>query len=314
MNDDDELDTSEFEIPISAIWLDVAPSVSSRVRIDFGAATHPGNQRDKNEDAYIISRTGRYWEKVQTSIKSNEIPEVIEEIGYAMAVADGIGGNAGGEVASNFALRCLTNLVLQSARWGKKLDNPATRDHEIEEGIKRIEKYFKKTDEALIQYAEAFPKLKGMGTTVTGAYIFGTDLFTIHVGDSRAYMYRGNQLYQLTKDQTFAQYLVDVGDMSQEDVSNHALRHNLTSCLGGQGGQVNLEILHYKLSDGDKLLFCTDGLTEMVGETEIASVFKNFSSPQGVCEKLVELALKAGGIDNVTVVTAFYSLSQNNAK
>lgn len=314
MNDDEVHDTGEFEIPIATIWLDVAPSLSSRVRIDFGAATHPGKQRDKNEDAYIITRTGRYWEKVQTSIKPDEIPEMIEEIGYAMAVADGIGGSAAGEVASNFALRCLTNLVLQSARWGKKLDNPETREHEIQEAIKRVERYFKKTDEALIQYAEAFPKLKGMGTTVTGAYIFATDLFTIHVGDSRAYMYRGNQLYQLTKDQTFAQYLADVGDMSQEDVSNHGLRHNLTSCLGGQGGQVNLEIIHYKLADGDKLLFCTDGLTEMVGETEIASVFKNFSSPQRVCEKLIELALNAGGIDNVTVVTAFYSLPQNNTK
>lgn len=314
MHDDEEFDTGEFEIPASAISHDVPPPVSSKVRIDFGAATHAGKQRDKNEDAYIITRTGRYWEKVKTSIKPEELPELVEETGYAMAVADGIGGSAAGDVASNFALRSITNLVLHSARWGKKLDNPATRDFEIEEAIKRVERYFRKTDEALIEYAEAFPKLKGMGTTVTGAYIFGSDLFTIHVGDSRAYMYRGNQLYLLTKDQTFAQFLADVGDVRQEDVANHNLRHNLTSCLGGQGGQVNLEITHYKLSDGDKLLFCTDGLTEMVNETDITSVFKSFSHPQQVCDKLIELALNAGGIDNVTVLTAFYSLPQNNAK
>jgi PPM family protein phosphatase len=310
MHDDKELDTGEFEIPVDSIWLKAPESISSKVRIDFGAATNPGKLRDKNEDAYIITRTGRYWEKVQTSIKPNEIPDLIEEIGYAIAVADGIGGSAAGEVASNFALRCITNLVLQSARWGKKLDNPATREFEIEEAIKRVERYFRKTDEALIQYAEVFPKLKGMGTTVTGAYIFGTDLFTIHIGDSRAYMYRSNQLYQLTKDQTFAQYLADVGDMRQEEVPNHDLRHNLMSCLGGQGGQVNLEIIHYKLSDGDKLLLCTDGLTEMIGETDIASVFKSSSAPQKVCDKLIELALKAGGRDNVTVLTAFYSLPE----
>jgi PPM family protein phosphatase len=311
---DDEFDTGEFEIPASSIWLDVPESTSSKVRLDFGAATHPGKERDKNEDAYIIYRTGRYWERVQTSIKPDDLPELVEEIGYAMAVADGIGGSAAGDVASNFALRFIANLVLQSARWGKKLDNPNTRDFEIEEAIKRVEKYFKKTDEALIEYAEAFPKLKGMGTTVTGAYIFGTDLFTIHVGDSRAYLYRGNQLYQLTKDQTFAQFLADVGDVDQQDVANHQLRHNLTSCLGGQGGHVNLEITHYKLADGDRLLLCTDGLSEMVNESEIASVFKSTSSPQKVCDKLIELALNAGGHDNVTVLTAFYSLPQNSAK
>jgi PPM family protein phosphatase len=313
-DDDEERDTGEFEIPVDTIWLGLPESQSSKVRIDFGAVTHPGKQRDKNEDAYIITRTGRYWERIQTSIKPDQLPELVEEIGYAMAVADGIGGSAAGDVASNLALRCLTNLVLQSARFGKKLDNPATRDFEIEEAIKRVERYFRKTDEALIQYAEVFPKLKGMGTTVTGAYIFSSDLFTLHVGDSRAYLYRGNQLYQLTKDQTFAQFLADVGDVKQEEVSNHNLRHNLTSCLGGQGGQVNLEITHYKLSDGDKLLLCTDGLTEMINETDIAAVFKSVSSPQAVCEKLIELALNAGGLDNVTVLTAFYSLPQDQAK
>jgi PPM family protein phosphatase len=226
MPDDEDLDTGEFEIPTTSVWLKFPEAISSKVRLDFGTATHPGKQRNKNEDAYIIYRTGRYWERVQTSIKPDELPELVEEIGYAMAVADGIGGSAAGDVASNFALRCIANLVLQSARWGKKLDNPATRDFEIEEAIKRVERYFRKTDEALMQYAEAFPKLKGMGTTVTGAYIFGTDLFTIHVGDSRAYLYRGNHLYQLTKDQTFAQFLADVGDVSQEEVPNHNLRHN----------------------------------------------------------------------------------------
>jgi protein phosphatase len=75
-----------------------------------------------------------------------------------------------------------------------------------------------------------------------------------------------------------------------------------------------LEITHYKLSDGDKLLFCTDGLTEMVKEAEIASVFKNMSSPQGICDRLIELALKAGGVDNITVLTAFYSLPQKTNK
>jgi serine/threonine protein phosphatase PrpC len=314
MDDDDELDTGEFDIPVDAIWLGLPESQSSKVRMDFGATTHPGKQRDKNEDAYIITRTGRYWERIQTSIKPDQFPELVEEIGYAMAVADGIGGSAAGDVASSLALQCLTNLVLQSARWGKKLDNPATRDFEIEEAIKRVEKYFRKTDEALIQYAEVFPKLKGMGTTVTGAYIFGTDLFTIHVGDSRAYLYRGNQLYQLTKDQTFAQFLADVGDVSQEGVRNHNLRHNLSSCLGGKGGQVNLEITHYKLLNGDKLLFCTDGLTEMVNESEIAAVFKKVSRPQGICDQLIELALNAGGLDNVTVLTAFYSLPDITAK
>ena len=198
---------------------------SSLVRIDFGAMTHAGNVRPNNEDAYIIYRSGRYWEKVQTSLEAGDLPDRSDEIGYGMAVADGVGGSNAGQVASSMAIRVLVSLILNAAKWALKLDNPETREVELQDVKERAEAYFQKVDRALLEHAEAYPRLKGMGTTLTGAYSFGDDLFILHIGDTRAYLFRQNNLKRLTHDQTVAQALADSGAISPEEASTHRLRH-----------------------------------------------------------------------------------------
>jgi len=284
------------------------PSIAASVKLDIGIVTHPGKLRPQNEDAYMIYQTGRYWEHLRSSLHADEVPNKVDERSFVMAVADGIGGQKGGEIASNLALRIIVNLILKTGKYATKLDNPETREQEIQAAMKRAEDFFLRADMELLRHAEHYPALKGMGTTLTSGYIFGKDLFTIHVGDSRAYLFRGGNLYKLTKDQTFAQALVDTGTLTPEQGAKHYFRHTLTSCLGGKGGNVALEIQHYELFNQDVFLLCTDGLTEMVTDSEIASVLQENSPAQDTCNRLLEKALQAGGKDNITVIVAGYSL------
>jgi PPM family protein phosphatase len=302
-----ELDTMELEIPLFIDPQKLPEPFSSRVQIEFGARTDVGKVRKNNEDAYLISRMGRYWEKLETSLGAPDLPDRFDEMGYAMVVADGMGGMAAGEVASSMAIRVLVSMVLNAAKWAMKLDNPETREQEIQQAMKRAEEYFEKVDKILLQHAESFPRMKGMGTTLTGVYSFGNDLFVIHVGDSRAYRFRKNELKLLTHDQTLAQVLKDAGQPLSESTSRR-LRHTLTSCLGGQESQIQLEIHHHQMLDGDRLLLCTDGLTELVSDREITDVLTKVENSKTACDQLVDLALEKGGVDNVTAVVARYSI------
>ncbi|MCI0603254.1 protein phosphatase 2C domain-containing protein [bacterium] len=301
-------DTVITELPFSVDPVQPPRPFSSLVSIDFGASSHTGYARPNNQDAYIIYRSGRYWEKVMTSLEAGDLPDRSDEIGYGMAVADGMGGAASGEVASTMAIRVLMSLILNAAKWALKLDNPETRETELKDVIERAEEYFQRVDQTLMEYAEAYPRLKGMGTTMTGAYSFGDDLFILHIGDTRAYLFRQNKLKRLTHDQTVAQALADAGAISPEEVSTHRMRHTLTSVLGGESRTIQMEIRHVRLLDGDRLLLCSDGLTDMVNEQEIAEVIAASEGSSDVCDRLMNLALEKGGKDNVTVLLARYSI------
>lgn len=268
-----DADTVIMELPLMDPLQPPRP-FSSLVRIDFEAITHVGNVRPNNEDAYIIYRTGRYWEKVKTSLEAVDLPDRSDEMGYGMAIANGMGGAAAGEVASSMAFRVLVSLILNAAKWALKLDNPETRERELQDVKERAEAHFQKVDQALMEHTEAYPRLKGMGTTLTGAYSFGDDLFILHIGDTRAYLFRQSNLKRLSHDHTAAQALADAGAISPEDVSTHWLRHTLTSCLGGESGKIQMEMRHLRLINWDRLLLCSDGLTDMVSEPEIAEVMR----------------------------------------
>src|SRR5262249_38123421 len=143
--------------------------------------------------------------------------------------------------------------------------------------------------------------------TVTVAGSQGLDLILCHVGDSRAYLLRDGQLRQLTRDMTVAQELFEAGLITPAELSTHPMRHVLTECLG-RAPELNAEMQHMPLEDGDRLLLCSDGLTEMVTDDLIAQAMRDIEEPQAACQALVELALEGGGNDNVTVVLAHYSV------
>jgi serine/threonine protein phosphatase PrpC len=124
----------------------------------------------------------------------------------------------------------------------------------------------------------------------------------VHAGDSRAYLFRDGELEQLTSDHTLVQVLVDGGVISPEDARRHHRRHVVTNVIGGPSEGVSAEIHKLSLLDGDTLLFCTDGLTEPVGDDAIAEVLNHHLDPDDACTRLVDLALNRGGPDNVTVI------------
>jgi protein phosphatase len=142
---------------------------------------------------------------------------------------------------------------------------------------------------------------------MTLACTMGMDMVIAHVGDSRAYLFRNGKLDPLTRDQTMAQFLADTGMIDPDEISKHPLRNALTSAMGTQGGPMDVDLHGMRLADGDQVLLCTDGLTEMISESAIAEVLGHSTTPAAdVCQQLVDLALDGGGRDNITVVLGRY--------
>jgi len=274
------------------------------VRLEIGALSHCGHVRAANEDAFLVFRIGRYLERVTSNVPEAELPSRFEDSGHMMIVADGLGGHEAGDVASRSALITALQLILRSPRWGLKLDDPETREQEIRDLMQRTRGYLAGVHEALRRQAARNPELHGMSTTLTGAYAVGTDLFVLHVGDTKAFLLRDGRLQKITHDHTVAQEYADLGVIPQEEVARHRQHHVLTRALGGPEPELEGDLHHLSIGDGDRLLLCSDGLTDMVSEDEIAKVLGTKGTSEDACGALVDLALEHGGRDNVTVIVA----------
>jgi len=266
--------------------------------VDHGAASHQGHVRDNNEDHYLVMRFGRSLNNLMTNLDESVLEPSYASTGYAMLVADGIGGMPAGEVASRWALARLVELLVETPDWIMRLERP----DDITEVLQRLTQRLLKIDETLKEKANWDVSMRGMGTTLTIACTLGSDLIIGHVGDSRAYLLRGNTLKQLTTDHTLAQTLIDAGIAERDDPAPRSMRHVLTAALGSLSGRIEPQIQHLKVLQGDQLLLCTDGLTEMVEDKTLAQALSEAESAQAACENLIDLAIAAGGVDNVTAV------------
>jgi protein phosphatase len=278
-------------------------TISSRVEIDLAGLSHPGRVRANNEDIFFAARFDRTMTTLVTNLRPGDYPASSAERVYGMLVADGMGGHAAGEVASRTAVTVLLDMVLRSPDWIMRLD-----DHAVQEAMKRMRERLEQVQAALVERARAEPYLAGMGTTLTLAVIIGSELMLTHVGDSRAYLMREGQLQQLTRDQTVVQEMIDAGSLSPREAARHRLRHMLTGALSTEDRKVPVEFRWHDLADGDQVLLCSDGLTEMVPNERIAEVLCRPGSSEEACRTLIDLALQAGGKDNVTVVLARYRI------
>jgi protein phosphatase len=212
---------------------------------------------------------------------------------YCLVVADGIGGAAFGDFASQLALNTILEVAGRATSWVIKFT-----DLKAQDWSERVEAYVEQIQSKFRECSEADPRLRGMGSTLTSAYLMPPHVVIAHIGDSRAYLYRGGQLNQITRDQTIAQDMVDAG-AALEDVKRFG--NLLTSSLSGDTDHVQAEVIHVELQTEDRLLLCTDGLSDMVDDTTIANVLET-RELQPACDQLVQLALEQGGRDNITVV------------
>ena len=305
MADKNSADTVKQLLLVAPSTAEAPRAWSSLVGIDLGALTDPGKVRPNNEDHFLAARLGRSLLTLKTNLPAGAVPDQFDEVGYVLIVADGVGGSSAGEVASSLAIAAGINLTLRAPKWNMVMSPEEVREH-----LDKMPYRFRQIDQILTERARTDAALAGMSTTFTGTYSIGADLFLYHVGDSRAYLFRDGRLLQLTRDHTTAQALADAGWIAPEQVATHGLRHVLTRALGGRGGDVEVEVQHSRLADGDRLLLCTDGLTEMVPDARIAEVLGRLPSSQDACRALVDLALEAGGKDNVTVVLARYAFPE----
>jgi protein phosphatase len=277
---------------------------SSSVRVDVAGLSHPGKVRARNEDHFIVMRIGRFLETVLTTLPPGEVPERAEEAGYAMVVADGMGGHAGGELASRMAISGLVKLVLAMPDWIFRVDETVATD-----AMQRSKGRFRHLNQLLLEHSRLDPDLRGMGTTLTAARSTGRHLQVVHVGDSRAYLLRGGRLYRLTRDHTYAQLLVDLGQLSTEEAAKCNVRHLLVNAIGGSTEEVEVDVDRWTLASGDRVLLCSDGLSDLVDDAAIRQTLIDWRTSADACKHLVDLALERGGRDNVTVVVAGYTFS-----
>lgn len=221
--------------------------------------------------------------------ENNEDSFYVDPKAGLFIVADGMGGHKAGEVASRMAVK----------RIREQLD--ASCLPQDEEGIQSVlRETIRKANAEIYRHGGWYEALRGMGTTVVVALIREGRLHVAHVGDSRAYLLQNGTLLQLTEDHTHVARMVREGQLSPEEARGHHLRHVLIRVLGGsEQVEVDLTVLPYQ---GEPLLLCTDGLTDMLEGGEIQEILSPLPEPQRACELLVEKAIENGGRDNVTVV------------
>lgn len=225
--------------------------------IRVGAATDVGRVRDHNEDGYLVA----------------------EDLGL-IAVADGMGGHRGGEVASATALEALRIAFLAGAA--------------IEDAVGAA-------NEAVHDQSVADPNLRGMGTTITAGALADVSEDEHAVGDSRAYLVRDGQLQRVTTDHSLVEELFRAGELTAAEAEQDPRRSMITRALGLESG-VEVDVEQIELADGDRVLLCSDGLTNMVSEADLLTHLVETADPQDVTRDLVDAANAAGGVDNITVV------------
>ena len=209
-----------------------------------------------------------------------------------IAVADGMGGHAGGEVASAIAINALAQLL------------PVISDPEID--IDSREDLFLnitfEIDSQILEKSKQNPELAGMGTTLTALNISGSNVELLHIGDSRCYRYRDNKLEQLSYDHTVMQELLDQGRLTPEEVFDHPQRSLLTQALMGDSG-LDPILVSYEIKADDKFLLCSDGLTNLLSDYEITKIIESKTDNDLIAALIAEVKAK-GAPDNITIIWA----------
>jgi PPM family protein phosphatase len=261
------------------------------VRVSVFGKTDLGRTRDHNEDTFLVADLSTGNASLQPEVRNHEIGPR----GSLFMVADGMGGAAAGELASAMAADVIHRHM--ATAWAHDGNTAASRF------AFRMREAVELANAEIYGYAREHPEVRGMGTTVTAAGIFGNDLYLAQIGDSRAYLIRGNETIQLTKDQSLMQRLVDAGELTEIEAEQSERRNIILQALGPDP-RVKVDLTHQPVRRGDTLILCSDGLSGLVRREEFAELAQQHRDPQALCAALIDLANERGGPDNITVITA----------
>lgn len=240
--------------------------------LEFGVRSDRGEVRQINEDSYNIL------------INKNQKP-------YCFIIADGMGGHNSGEVASKMVVELMTEYIQND--YMKLLNGENISDI--------MKKMIKKANKEVFNNANSNISNRGMGTTLLLAYIRENKIFIGHVGDSRAYRIRENQIQRVTTDHSYVEELVQTGKVTREEAEKHPKKNIVTRAIGCFEN-VEIDTSEYNMVNGDIYLLCTDGLTNMLNENTIKEVVNRSKHPQKACNKLIHLTNEKGGYDNTTII------------
>ena len=272
-----------------------SPSKPRDEELDFFGMTHPGKVRVDNQDHYLVSTLHKTARVRSTSLPNPELFELpSQRIASFGMVADGVGGHQGGETASRAAVETIAEYVKEA------MNAFYTADENDPDAFLGTLRHAAETCHAAVLQRGRATGQPSAATTLTLYVAVWPALYTLHVGDSRLYLYRQRSLRQLTRDQTMAQDLVDAGAFPADVAARSPLAHVLTSTIGGE--ETSPEVSRTELHRGDVLLLCTDGLTKHVTDARIAEQLGKLTSAEQVARALVDDALEGGGSDNVTVL------------
>jgi protein phosphatase len=266
--------------------------------IDVYGITHPGKVRSENQDHFLICALKKQMVVRQTSLAEiDSATAQPERLAFLMMVADGVGGGLKGEEASRTAVQAVTEYVNRSMRC--YYATGSANDREFHEALQQAAL---QCHEEMLRRGEDDPEYRGMATTLTLYLGVWPRAYLLQVGDSRCYLLRQDRLTQITRDQTMAQELVDLGVVSGADVAGTKLAHTLSSSIGGR--QTDPVVTRLDVTWGNVALLCSDGLTRHVSDERIRERLRSMTSARQVCEDLLEEALEGGGTDNITLIVA----------
>ncbi len=278
-------------------------TLSSAVRVELGAISRRGTLRPHNDDHYLAIRLARSQAVMATSLASTDLPENFQEQAFAFLVADGLGDRGVGSLASRIALSTFAHLALHFGQWNIRIDG-----YTASQVMERARRFYEQINEAVLKRGQEDTELRGMATTLTAAYSAGDDVFIAHVGHSRAYCFRDGELLPMTADHSIQGRNANGPQPQPVPRSSRDLGHILTDTLGGKAGLPEILVEHFRMQDGDRLLLCTNGLTDVLDDDRIAETLSCRRRPQEDCTALAELAAARGGEDDVTVLLADYRI------
>jgi PPM family protein phosphatase len=263
-------------------------SVAAPLHLDIAARTDVGRDRHHNEDSLFVARSDGH-----ASTRSCDEPcDVAAPEWVALGVCDGMGGAAGGEVASRSAAEVIGEVLTA----GGLIASPSELGHRL---VESVQEAARRVHTAALERRE----LAGMGTTATVCALSGDALFVAQVGDSRAYLLRGGRLTQITRDQTLATLMMEQGQLTPAELPSFVFSHVILQALGTTP-RVDVDLVRVTVRRGDVLLICSDGLSGPVEDEMIRRTLEDAASPVEAAEALIALANAAGGPDNVTAIVA----------